>query len=290
MRLFDNIAQKAKKMKRLILIVGLVVIVTSCELFKSKEQRAIETCKKTKVQLDVSNIWGYAGLSMAGLTVNSTWLDYANMLAKQAPNAKLDWSASITDQQDIYLVAFTDEQGWGHSWEVDLEQEIVKHVNGNEYLSRKYGLSRLDVDGKFKIVDISVNTLKVERTKRRYSKAQSKDIVYIMKGRLVNNTDKILTTAKVEGKLQVIFKDKTLEGEQDWDFGFKRRVSKVNPWKPQEKLDFYIRTKGIEEIYLQYDPEYIFFNVNISAEDPIGFNYDKVVGEYNLIDKWKTLN
>lgn len=276
-------------MKQLTIIFGLTFLLTSCELFESKEKKAIETCKKAKVQIDATNVWGYLGLSMAGLTADATWLDYANMLAKQDPNTKQDWSARKTDEEGVYLVAFADERGWGHRWEVTLEQQIVKHVNANEYLSRKYGLSRLDSDGKFKITDITTDTLKLEKKYSYYSNDKSKDVVYIMKGSVINNTDKTLTKAEITGKLQVIFKDKSLESSKDWDSGFKRKVTKSKPWKPQEKLDFYIKTKDIEEIYLQYDPEFVFFNVNISVEDPVGFTYDKAIEEYDLKDKWKTL-
>ncbi len=45
------------------------------------------------------------------------------------------------------MVAFTDERGWGHRWEVIIDEQIVKHINANEYLSRKYGFSRIGNSG-----------------------------------------------------------------------------------------------------------------------------------------------
>jgi len=276
-------------MKQLVLIFVLVTLMASCDLLVSKENKAIDTCKIAKVQLDGLNIWGQLGMSLAGLPADATWLDYANMVAKKDSNTKYDWSASKTEEEGVYLVSFADERGWGHRWEVTLDQQIVKHVNANEYLSRKYGLSRLDSDGKFTITDVTTDTLKLEKKSKYYSKDKSKDVVYIMKGNIINNTEKTLTSAEIMGKLQVIFKDKSLESSKDWNTGFKRRVTKSKPWKPKEKLAFYIKTKGIEDIYIQYDPEYVFFNVNISAEDPIGFTYDKAIEEYDLKDKWHKL-
>jgi len=285
-------------MKHITLIFGVILLLTSCDFLEIKEKKAIETCKKAKVQIGgLDNIWNLLGLQLSGLTAEATWLDFANIIAKKDPNTKLEWSAKKTEEEGLYLVSFADERGWGYRWEVNVDQQIVIHVNGNEYLSRKYGLSRLDRDGKFKITDIATNTLKIEKGSfSAFSYDDKKKVVYIMKGSVVNNTGKNLTEAKITGELQVIFKDKTLKSSEamEWAYfasksGFKKRISKSNPWKPNEKLDFDIKTKGIDEIYVQYDPEYVFFNVNISAEDPIGFKYDKVIEEYDLKDKWKNL-
>ena len=275
-------------MKQLALILGLTVLLTSCDFFENNEKKAIEICKKAKVQFGTTDVWSYLGLSMAGLTPDATWLDYANILAKEDPNTKLSWSAKETDEKQVYLVALTDESGWGHGWEVSLGQQIVKSVNANEYLSRKYGLSRLDEDEKFKITDITIDTLTLER-KYPHSKDKTMDIVYVIKGSVINNTDKTLIKADISGELQLIFKDKTVESSEDYNSGFKVKISKSNPWRPKEKLDFYIKAKSIDEIYLQYIPEYVFFNVNISAEDPIGFSYNRIIKEYDLKDKWESL-
>ena len=267
----------------------LLLILSGCNLFENKEKRAIEIVQQSKMQFETDNIFANLFLGYTGIGQYSTWLDFANMIAKKDPNLKYTWKAKPTDEIGIYMVSFIDEENWGHRWEVALEEQTVKHINQNEYLSRKYGFSRLDSDGKFEIVNITMDTLKLERKYSYYSNDKSMDIVYIMKGSIINNTDKTLTSADISGKLQVIFKDKTLESSKDWDSGFKRKVTKSKPWKPQEKIDFYIKTKNIEEIYLQYVPEYVFFNVNISVEDPVGFTYDKDIEEYDLKDKWQTL-
>ena len=276
-------------MYKLIIIFGLTALITSCNLFENKEKKAIQICQKAKVQIQISNVLGQLGLAKYGLTAGSTWIDYANVLAKQNPNKKQNWTAKKTKEDGIYLVAFADEDGWGHRWEVTIEQQIVKHINSNEYLFRKYGQTRFDPEGNFKIANIVIDTIKLEMDNSYYSENNSKKVVYILKASVINKTGKPLTSAEVSGKLQVIFKDKTIEGESNWDTGFKNKISKLNPWKPETERDFYLKTNGIEQIYLDYEPEYVFLEVNLKAEDPVGFTYDKAIEEYDLKRKWKFL-
>lgn len=276
-------------MRNTLHLLILMLLVSSCQLLENKEKKAIDICQKAKAQLQTDNIWGQLGLSMSGLTANATWLDYANMLAKEDPNTKLDWTAVKTKDEGIYLVAFADEKGWGHRWEVVIDQQIVKHVNSNEYLCRKYELSRFDPDSNFQIINITADTIKLEKENSFYSTNNPKKIVYVLKASIINKTGKPLTSADITGKLQVIFKDKTIEGAENWESGFKTKISKSSPWQPNTERDFYIKTKGIEQIYLDYEPEYVFFEVNIKAEDPIGFLYDKGIEEYDLKNIWKTL-
>jgi hypothetical protein len=279
-------------MKKLMVIFGLTIL-TACSFFENKEKKAIEICQKAKVQLSTDNAFAnlllnaYGGA--LGLGENATWLDYANMQAKKEPNKKYDWKAEATSEKNIYLVAFVDQDKWGQRWEVDIEQQIVKFVNQNEYLSRKYGLSRFDPEGNFEITNITTDTLKLASQYDYYSENSSKEIVYVFKASVINKTGKTITDADISGKLQVIFKDKTVEGENDWDSGFKNKISKSRPWNPDTEKDFYIKTKGIETVYLDYKPEYVFFEINLKAEDPVGFSYDKNIAEYDLKYKWENL-
>src|SRR5690625_6051300 len=84
------------------------------------------------------------------------------------------------------------------------------------------------------------------------SKDKSMDVVYIMKGSVINNTDKILTNAEISGELQVIFKDKALKSSNDRDSGFKRKVNQSNPWKPKEKIDLYKKKNNIDKNTIKY--------------------------------------
>lgn len=276
-------------MKKLIMIFGLVFLFASCDLIESKEKKAIKICQNAKFQQATENGWGMLGMAMRGLNANSTWLDYVNIRAQEYPHGKYSWSADKTEEKNIYLVAFMDEDLWGFRWEVDVDQQIVRHVNQSEYLSRKYGLSTLDHSGKFRIVDVTTDTLKLERKNRYSSTDRTKDVVYEMKGSIMNNSGTAFISADISGKIQLVFKDKTVESSMDWESGFKRKITKSNPWKPEEVLDFYIKTKDIEDIYLLYYPEYVFFIVGIKAEDPVGFEFDRAIKEYDLRHEWSTL-
>lgn len=276
-------------MKNFVIILGLIILFSACDFFGYKEKQAIEICQKAKIQYGIDNIFGLWELQLSGLTQESTWLDYANMMAKKNSNKKLDWTATKTDDKDIYLVTFADKDGWGFKWEVSIDQKIVKEVNTNEYLCRKYGISRLDTEDNFQITDIEINTIKLEREISYYSDSKNKKIICIFKASVKNRTGKTLTSAEISGKFQVIFKDKVIEGKSNWESGFKTNISINNPWKPYAKKVFYIKTEGIEKIYLDYEPEYVCFVVNLTAEDPIGFSYNKAIKEYELKKDFKSL-
>lgn len=274
---------KTVHMNKIAIIFGLIILMTSCNLIENKEEKAIEVCQNAKVQYVSDNIFANLFLDAYGLGANANWLDFANMQAKKDPNNKYSWIAEKTIEENIYLVGFVDQKGWGQQWEVDIEQQIVKFVNQNEYLSRKYGLSRFDNDGNFQVTKITTDTMKLVR------KNSSQEIVYFLKASIVNKTGKTLTDANISGKLQVVFKDKTVEGASDYQSGFRTKVSKSRPWKTDTEKDFYIKTIGVEIVYLDYEPEYVFFEVNVEAEDPIGFSYDKNIAEYDLKNRWETL-
>src|ERR1035441_684182 len=120
---------QATRLIQFCLMIGLVA--SGCSNDKNK---AIELVQKAKLE----------GTLM-------TNLDYANATAANESGSKYEWAAEETPQRNVFLVSFCDEKGWGVRWEANLDQSIVKHVNGNEFLSRKYGLSRLDQSNIFSI-------------------------------------------------------------------------------------------------------------------------------------------
>lgn len=292
-------------MKRILLLVLISFTAISCEevtklftsaneLFKgfNKENRAIEICKTTKVQFSSEDDDAYTNMLLnsiggfaLGLNRNATWQDYANMYAEKEPNKKYVWKANQTKEKGIYVVAFVDEKGWGYRWEVTLETQTVKHIGQNEYLRRKYGIHRLDKNGNFEITKITTDTIRLERVSS-YSGNNAKKVVCILNASVINKSGKSLTEAEISGELKVIFKDKTITGSAEWDSGFKLKVSKTKPWLPNVEKEFHIKTQGVEEIYLNYTPEYVFFEINLQAGDPIGFSYNKNIAEYDLINKW----
>jgi len=137
---FDN-------MKNCIYIMLAALLLTSCNLFKSDEDKAIELVQQSKsTEIDDTK----------------TWLDYANERAKEEPNKKHFWKAEKTDSVGIYLVSFQDEKGWGVRWEATLKEKIVKKITGNDYLCMKYELTRFDPEQLFEISNVTLDTLKVE--------------------------------------------------------------------------------------------------------------------------------
>lgn len=272
-------------MKRITTFLFLAVFISACGLLENKEQKAIEICKQSKVQFNTDNPFASLFLGAQGLNTDATWQDYANMIAQEQPNKKHDWTASSSDEEGIFIVAFADERGWGHRWEVALEEQVVKHINSNEYLCRKYGLSRLSGSEEFKITSTELDTL------RFYKKYRSSDptIIYEFKGSVLNNTDKVIIDADIKGELKLIFEEKTIEEESGYSDGFTQKISKSSPWKPGEVRKFKLKTDGIEALYAEYEPPYVFFEIQLNAEDPVGYSFDENIEEIELVEKWKKL-
>ena len=111
----------------------------------------------------------------------------------------------------------------------------------------------------------------------------------MLKASVINNSDEVLTKADLKGTMKLIFKEKTVESEGKWDSGFETKVSEEKPWKPNTKRNFYIKTSGIDEIYLGYSPEYVLFELKLIAEDPIGYNYDKNIDEIDAMEMFQAL-
>jgi hypothetical protein len=265
-----------------ILFTTTILTASSCNVLNNKEKEAIEICQKGKAQFLTEDIFTNIFLNIVGLNEDATWLDFANALAQEEPNKKYDWSAVGTDEKGVYIVSFADEKGWGHRWEVTIDQQIVKHINSNEYLVRKYGLSRMSDSEDFKITHIQTDTLLL-------TGGTPQEIVYKFKGTVVNNTDKTIIDADIEGELKLIFEEKTVSGGSGYQNGFRSEVSKSQPWRSGEDRDFNLRTDGIETIYADYTPPYVLFEIALTAEDPVGYEFDENLEEYDLADKWAGL-
>jgi hypothetical protein len=265
-------------MKNAISIILLMLCFNSCSLFKSDEDKAIELVQQTQTGMYFES---------------KTWLDKANEDAKEDPNNKFVWEAKKTEEESVFLVSFQDTAGWGTRWEVILKQKIVKTINGNDYLSRKYNITRLDANGLFTISNTSIDTLMVDNEKISQgfwadlfsSPKYRKVVIYKFQAEVTNNTDKYITNVDIEGKLKLIFKEKTIVGTSGFT-SFNSSVSKDKPWIPGETITITLKTKNIDKVYLNYIPEYAIFELNLEAQDPIGFSYDKNIWEVNLTERW----
>lgn len=277
-----------------LLLTCLVMLICSCE--SKREQEAIKICQETKMQLDpgfvsqfgdadnmLSQLIIKAGFSMYGLDYEtSTWLDFANMVAEQSPNEKFHWMAKATDTKNVYQVGFVNEENWGHFWEVNIKEKTVMHLNQKEYKSREYGHSRLDKDAPFKITDITADTLMLS----------NEGVSYKIQGKVVNHTGKSISYANMSGSLKVIFENKTEEVSNRYSKNhkiLKKEVSESNPWKDGETIDFTVITDEIKQIYLDYDPQYVFFTIEMTASDPIGYSYNKAIYEEDMKGRWNAI-
>lgn len=272
------------KTKIFVLLFPVFLLMTSCGRI------AIHQCQKAKIVLGNNEALTQLAMFFAGLPDEAMWKDFTNKYTTEQPNVHMDWDAHKSTDAYTYLVEFTDSVGWGFRWEVNIKEKTVLFVNTNEYLCRKYGLSRLDQENTFKVLDFERSVLKVERDGGGYYRKPAKKVFYIMSASVLNNSGKTLTHAELTGTLQVIFKEKTVEGRSSWRNGFKSKVSMSNPWKPGTKRKFFIRTEGLDLVYLDYTPEFVFFNINLSASDPVGYTYDKDILEFHLLNKWKRLS
>lgn len=268
--------------------IGLCVIVlfSSCKMLFGDKQ-AIKVCQNAKVQLQSNDKEVNIFLEALSLGINATWLDFANTQAKKTPNIKLEWHAEKTNNNNCYLVEFTDTDGWGFRWEVDIDQQIVKFINNNQYLVRKYGFSRMADNKEFEILNADVKGFKISTHNGSLSYETSSEKVFSISGSVKNKTDKIITSANIKGTLKLIFEEKTVEIFGNYESGFKNTISVREPWKPNTDRQFYIKTDGIDEIYLNYVPSYVFFDISLIAEDPVGYVFNKDIGDFDLKDDWK---
>ncbi len=265
-------------MNKLIIYLTIITTFSSCKFFQSDQDKAIELVQQAKA---------------IERSTEGTWLDYANKRAEDEPNVKHFWKADETDEKGVFLVSFQDSAGWGVRWEAILKEKIVKMVTGNDYLCMKYNLSRFDPEMLFEISNITLDTLKVEGDKLEqgfweslFSSPKYKNVVvYRFQADVTNNTDKYITDATINGKLKLIFKEKTIIGASG-SSSFNSSISKSKPWGPKEVKTISLRTKDIDKVYLNYTPEYTVFELNLEAEDPIGFSYNKNIWENNLSREW----
>ena len=178
---------------------------------------------------------------------------------------------------NLYVVSFRDPEGWGYSWEVNINDETVHFINSNAYLSFKHGFSKVDPTTPFPLCDITLDTLKHQKGK----------VIYQIKGSIQNNSGTTISYLDLDrSEINVIYKEKDF---RSWNARAKfRRVSDDKPWKDKEKITFDLTT-SIEDTYLDYPPEVVFFNVNVRASNPVGYDYDRIIYQKNITLSWGEL-
>lgn len=259
-----------KKTSFLILVFAISILPFGC----SRDKEAINLVRSSKM---LSNVF-------AQKTVEDFTKEIAEDEARKGITC--EWKAQERDKK-VYLVAFVKTNtDWGHYWEADLSNKIVRYANNNKLLSEKYGLSRLRDDGSFTIEEIRIDTLGFKYEKHWYSgKSENKGIIYRLEALVRNNTDKTITEAKLKGNLFVIFNvDKILESST-YGPGFTDKVTTSNPWPPKTVRLFHIETEPIDKIYADYKPSSVFCEIDFKASDPIGYEFDGCIKKIDL--KWE---
>ena len=276
------------------LLLCCTILICSCE--SKREQEAIKICQESKIQLDPTFVGQFgdaddvlsrfvikAGFSLLGLDYDeSTWLDFSNVVAEQHSNEKFHWIAEATDAKNVYQVGFVNEEDWGQFWEVNIKEKTVVFINTKEYMLREYGHSRLDKDAPFEIADVTADTLMLS----------GKGVSYKIQGKVVNHTGKTISYANMSGSLKVIFENKTEEVSNSYSKNhkvLKKEVSESHPWKDGEAIDFTVIMHEVKQIYLDYDPQYVFFTIEMSAGDPIGYSYNKAIYEEDMKERWNAI-
>lgn len=276
---------------KLLLLLALCCVLCSCE--SSREKKAIQICQETKIQVSLSQeenniddpltlLVTKIGFSLLGLDLEtSTWLDWANKVAEMHSSEKFHWMAKKTDTKNVYQVGFVNDEDWGHFWEVNIKENIVRFINAKETLSRGYGHSRLDPDAPFTVKNVTIDTLKLS----------SDGVYYEISGDIVNKTGKSLSDARVSGVLSVIFDKKTEEAGNDYSYApvLKQEISESNPWYNNHAIPFKIRTESIKKIYLDYEPTYVYFTLEMDASDPVGYSYNKAIYEVDMKARWNAV-
>lgn len=277
---------------KLLLLLALCCVLCSCE--SQREKEAIKICQDTKIQISLSQeendiddpltlLATKIRFSLMGLDFDtSTWLDMANKIAELHSSEKFHWDAEKTDTKNVYQVGFVNEEGWGQFWEVNIKEKTVVFINTKEYMSREYGHSRLDKETPFKVTGITTDTLEVS----------GEGVSYKIKGKVVNHTGKSISDADMSGSLKVIFENKTEEVSNSYYKNhnvLKKEVSESHPWKDGEAIEFTVITHEVKQIYLDYDPQYVFFTIDMSASDPIGYSYNKAIYEVDMKGRWNAV-
>lgn len=260
-------------------ILLLCAVFPGCSYFLSPEEKAIEIVKNTNKEFDGEPVSWEKWCIRESLKDNS--------------QDKRSWKSKVTGLDHIYIVSFTDSIGWGAYWECNLQDSVVKYINEDDYLGLKYRILGLDIDELFSISSIRQDCVVFVREQLSQSFLEMlfsspkyvEYNVYSFSGVLENNSDKIITEVDIRARVKLVFEDKTVEvaeGKADLN----EQISRNSPFEPSETRSLNIRTEAIDPVYFKYDPPYVLFEIFMRAEDPIGFEYKRLIWQDEISDRW----
>lgn len=134
-------------MKKLILIIFLGYLISSCSPFNSKEEESIKLVQMTEVKFNPTNWAAKTSMDFHPKGNKMTWLDYANILGDEENCKKNNWVSryrwsSTEAENSLFIVSYLDvEYKTGLNWEVDLKASSVKYINDDKDLRNKYHIN-----------------------------------------------------------------------------------------------------------------------------------------------------
>lgn len=252
----------------------LVFIFISCEAGLDN-QEVIEFTKKSKF---------FVPGKESGLTVEETASGVKKEFSKRVE--KFNWKIKKVEDKDIYIVGYVSNDGNnGLFWETNYLTKQVSLINGNPLLEDKYGMRKNINKENFSLHSISKDELIVKVPKGYYNEL---GIVQVLKGKVENLTDKLITNSKIQVNLEVVFSEnKIVKVSKNPLTGINGRINTKNPWRPGTSIIFNIETEPIDRIYLNYEASHAKFKFYIEAEDPIGNKFTDLIYERNI--NWNEL-
>ena len=212
------------------------------------------------------------------------------------PKENLSLSNTIIFQSDIDdLIEKYNKAGFVVQMSINQESIYKKLfekgyiIENNERPKDNYkSFSTADSSG-FAVVNIKRDTL-LKQGSESFSDEGKPVIVFHLKASILNKTDKIITEAKVTGKIRLVFPETaTAENERYASSGFNSYISKSDPWMPNEVREFNIQTNDIPVVYLNYKPAEATFELNLEAKDPMGYEFNNLIREEDLLNQWYKL-
>ncbi len=281
---FQPVLTQRRWLIRFNFILLLSFLCSSCE---RHDDKTIQLVQSSKIQM-ASDLFlsGQLFLAQNDLTLNSTWSDFANLMAKRNNTKRFKWKSTQTNEKGVFIVEFADEATWGWRWEVNLNEQVVQFINDSDYLTYKHNLSRFEGTQDFEVIEINVDTFKVVNNYSIFSGKYTKSIVYQLRGELLNKTDKRISSGHLTGKLKLLFKDKVISAPGNFRSNFVRKLSDTETWDPNTTREFSFETDGMDKIYLDYSPEYVIIEVGLAVQDPVGYSFDKNIIEEDIRARW----
>jgi hypothetical protein len=180
---------------------------------------------------------------------------------------------------NTYVVSYVGKgDGRGYFWEVDKNIQNVSSISSDWLLKKKYSITPLNNTREF-VID-EVKSEEIFTLHRRYGQ---EGLSYKFVGSIKNNSGKNITSCSADVTLVVIYSDKkVIEQRKDLtEFKF-QSPSTRDPWKAGESRNITVVTEPYDLIYLDYEPIEAFCFIYLTAEDPLGYNYDGAFVERNL--------